>query len=199
MRPIDLATARQYIISENNIRQIQKTQNNPQHNNNVQYQKSQNSRFTQYMPNNNFRNQQVFPSQPININPRHVAPQKYFTNKQVFGNTPNVWKPRGQKSNNFPKPTPMSGVSHGTSFNKQNNQPTNIFKNHRPNPNILVEELFNIEPNDESQYYTEDYYEEQTSENIPEDYPSEMENYYPQNGNISEQNFPEADDPPLNP
>lgn len=135
MKPKDLAEARQYIISESNIRHIQnpnrfegnqnqfkpkhqiRTSNNPHQNlflPNYQYLPNyNNTQPQQFMP----QNQASFPRGPINIQPRPVPPQHFPTNRQVFGppkNPTNVWKPNPQRAQYLPKPVPMSGISHGT-------------------------------------------------------------------------------------
>lgn len=165
MRPDDLATARQYIITENNIRYLQRPhiENKKPHNNNQNFnfpknQNNQNFNFPNnynFIPQNNFtpiqfpqQNQNLqFPRGPINVQPRQLPPQRFFTNKQVFGqpnkNNTNVFKPRNINPNNFPKPTPMSGISHGTS---QQYRPQQQQK-------FRVQELFNIdETNDVNPY-----------------------------------------------
>lgn len=194
MRPPDLATARQFIVTENNIKYIHR-------NSNFNQQNTAKPDFNSYRPqiqnnpqHNNFRMQSQFPSQPINVNPRPVQ-QKFFTNKQVFGKPPNVWKPKNQ--NNFPRPTPMSGVSHGTSFARQNKPPTNIFKNHRPNPNIITEELFNIEPVDNEEQH-ENYYSEDTPEYYLENEYPDYANYCSEGNDVTEQNFQIAETQTVN-
>lgn len=196
MKPNDLATARQYIVTENNIRHIQKTPNHFQNNTNFQNNVKQNPNYI-HKPQNSqhFNTRPQFPSQPIHINPRPVAPQRFFTNKQVFGKPQNAWKPQGSH-NNYPKPVPMSGVSHGTSFARQNKAPTNIFKNQRPNPNIIVEELYNLEPVDDSQQYENYYYPEQDSEYFTENESLTNENYCTQD-DTNEQNFQIVETPPI--
>ena len=181
MRPTDLATARQFIISENNIRHLQKPhiqlptkqRENPRF---THHNHSQNRHITPFYAN---QSTNQFPSQPININPRPVQPQRYFTNKQVFGNPPNVFKPKHSPQNNYPKPTPMSGISHGTRLSNKypqyNRQSTNHFRNHGQNPNIHVEELFNVEPvSDESQIYENNYYDHD-QEYYQDNYPYEQD------------------------
>lgn len=133
MKPKDLAEARQQIISENNIRHLQKPfQNNhsnnnpgnkqrfhqpqiqhPQHNFNPNYQNSPN--FNNFPRFNQNHNSGSFPRGPMNIQPRPVPPQRFFTNRQVFGPPRNVWKPNPERAQYLPKPTPMSGVSFASS------------------------------------------------------------------------------------
>lgn len=151
MKPKDLAEARQYIISESNIRHLQK----PQYENSANKSKHQNQSKQNFHQNNfprfhnfntyqqNYTPQQMFqppantfPRAPININPRPMPPQKFFTNQQVFGPPRNVWKPNPQAAQNLPKPVPMSGISHGTNrFSNKNFQLHNVENaNYYPSP-----------------------------------------------------------------
>lgn len=60
---------------------------------------------------------QLFPSQPINVQPRQdMPPQKFFSNSNVFGPPRNVFQPTG-KTPNY-KPEPMSTSTRNT-FQKQ--------------------------------------------------------------------------------
>lgn len=89
--------------------------------------------FPQPQTPNYFRQQQAnkpFPSQPINIQPQLNKIQKHFpTNSQVFGKPKNVFKPTSNTAN-FPRPTPMSGVS--VQPRKPVNQNINRPNNFRP-------------------------------------------------------------------
>lgn len=222
MRPECLASARQFIISENNIRHLQKPhipQVTPKFNVPT---------FTQYFPNQPFQNQQfnqfnqpfrqnfpsnfsrqtkpVFPSQPIDIRPRQLPPPKFFTNKQVFGTNKNtnVFKPRNIPQNQFPKPTPMSGISHGT-FPKP---PVNQQRYFNP-PHFVFEELHNVEQNDnepyisnnefegyqysypEQQYYSESEYADTHTINETQTYDDTNQ---PHTSSYNEQNFPDINE-----
>lgn len=60
--------------------------------------------------NTNFQPNYSFPRQPIQIHSNPNLRQTNFpTNRQVFGKPQNAFKPTN--NSNFPKPTPMSGVS----------------------------------------------------------------------------------------
>lgn len=84
-----------------------------------------------------------FPRQPIQIEQKSNFQRSFPTNRQVFGKPQDVFKP--SNNTNFPKPTPMSGVSvqPKRTFGIQNQQlrPTNHpqpsngrnFNNHNPN------------------------------------------------------------------
>ena len=89
-------------------------------------------------------NQNRFPSQPINMQPRQIN-QKYFTNRQVFGPPKNVFKPNGQVNAN--KPEPMSiRSSYTMPHNRNQPQGSNYFKPTGPR-NFISEELFQIDEN----------------------------------------------------
>lgn len=162
MRPDSLATARQYIISENNIRHLQKPNenrmldsqknkqapkfyhNNPNNNHNQKFF-PQNFQHNFFQQPTNYQNPfpQPFPRGPVNIQPRPVPPQRFLTNRQVFGppkNPTNVFKPNPHRQALLPKPTPMSGISHGTFQRSMNSQPRPF----RP-PQFTFEELYNLE------------------------------------------------------
>ena len=83
--------------------------------------------------------------------PRFVR-NNFPTNRQVFGRQTNVFKPRNDNIN-LPKPTPMSILtrntySQGNQNQMQNQNRPNHFQNNRYN--IIVEELYNVEQNNES-------------------------------------------------
>ena len=125
----------------------------------------------------------VFPSGPINIQPRHLPPVRYPTNRDVFGPPKNAFKPNQTPSHQLPKPTPMSVVSRYTndlSKRKSLQMPQNS-NNHfqRPpwqnqKPNFIVEEL----------------YSQETGENPPEIYQSSEIYEDNQNLNYTQENYP---------
>lgn len=171
MKPKDLAEARQFIVSEDNIRHLQRpnleankprinrptnTNINPRFNQiyNPALNQMYNSAFNQNYPAyQNYRpltnpSPNYFPRNPINVQPLPVK-QNYPTNKQVFGkpnNPTNVWKPKPSNNASIrPKPTPMSGISHGT-YPKPNTvvQRPNYFQLSGQS-NFISEELHNVE------------------------------------------------------
>lgn len=175
MRPDSLATARQYIISENNIRHLQKPQNDFQKNKPPQKYNNNTSQFYNSYNNNNFQPSsphQVphfnppFPRGPVHIQPRPVPTQRFPTNRQVFGpqrTSTNVWKSNPQNQSYQQKPTPMSGISHGT-FSR----PRSMIQQQQPRysrPNFTFEELHNMEqptyydPNNPGPSYQNNTYE----------------------------------------
>lgn len=156
MKPSSLAEARQYIISEDNIRHLQRPnfdhlikpkqiQQKPNFNFNLSPRPFENP-FPKQLP------PPQFPRGPINIQPRPVPPQKFPTAKQVFGNQripSNVWKPNPHRFQNLPRPTPMSGISQASQSQSQNRfQPRphylpNYFKSYRPYNGPIIEEINN--------------------------------------------------------
>lgn len=227
MRPDSLATARQFIISENNIRHLQRPQNDfqknkPQqnfynnqphhsHNNNNNHQPHNfNNKFQSSFPQQPTYFNPPFPRGPINIQPRPIFNQRFPTNRQVFGppkNTTNVWKPTNQHQ---PRPTPMSGISHGT-FPKP--RPINQQPPRYSRPNFVFEELHNMEqpayyyPSPGPSYQNYTYYEPEyfysnydtpNYVNEPDKQCENFENYDEQNAECtpeqncdSDQNFQE--------
>lgn len=239
MRPDCLATAQQYIISENNIHHLQKSQvdyqknrppqkynnnNNTQpqkfYNNNTQPQKFYNHNFQPNFPQQFTYSNPSFPRGPINVQPRSVPFQRFPTNRQVFGppkNPTNVWKPNFQNQLNQPKPTPMSGISHGT-FPR----PTTMIQQQPrySRPNFTSEELYNVEqphyydPNvsgpsyQYNNYETEYFYTNLDPSNDPnlsynqynqygaqENFDEQNAEYVPEQNGDSDQNFQEIKPP----
>lgn len=98
-----------------------------------------------------FQQNTSFPRQPIHVQPRWNQPQHFPTNRQVFGKPQNVFKPTN--NSNFPKPTPMSGVSiqprRPANFqnfgSRSGNQPFNHRQNN-PHANPLIfQEITHLE------------------------------------------------------
>lgn len=187
MKPTTLAEARQFIISENNIRHLQKpyldnTKNRlPQKTNYHQNYKVPNFNFPtfQNIRPHSYENTS-FPQGPINVQPRNTFRQNFPTNRQVFGppkNSTNVWKPNPQNRNNQNKPTPMSGISY-------NSIPKRTIIQHPVNnkPNFIAEELYNIEqPTHYNLINTESYcepYQENYNNTHLSSYPEYVDSHY---------------------
>lgn len=134
--PVDLSTAQNLIVNYELINnQISfKSHFNQNVNPHKSLPKPSSTPFSQFHPqsqNYNYpRHQQInkpFPSQPINIQPQMNRFQRQFpTNSRVFGKPQNVFKPTN--TSNFPKPTPMSGVSvqPRTPINQSMSRPNNF-------------------------------------------------------------------------
>lgn len=108
-----------------------------------QYSNFQNfprNQFYQHRTQQPSRQQQQFPSQPIQLRNKVIPPQNFPTNQQVFGKPVNVWKPTGQR--NPEKTTPMSVVT------KQNYQPQKSFFQPQSRPTFYSEELNNTTTDD---------------------------------------------------
>lgn len=203
MRPKNLTEALQFIQDEDNIKYLQKptpnfTQSNfvaNKFNTNshkpVRQFSNQFSSQTYRNPNQQFSTQPIppqFPRGPINL-PRYQNPptQKYPTNSQVFGKPQNVWKPNPNAVQS--KAVPMS-ISTRNTTPQFKNQNYNHFRNQRPDPNIVVEELFNTEcHNYDSNYYEA---EEQNQYDQAEGYNNieyDNENIYEENSENQAGNF----------
>lgn len=173
MRPNSLAEALQFVTQEYNNQYFQNSVRNtiskpgiPKHNFNANnFPQPKFVTHSNNTSNDFFRRQNIFPSQPINIQPRqNMPPQKFFTNSQVFGRPQNqnrnVFRPNQQS--NFPKGTPMSISTRQTSNNlksyppnmsmTRNNNSPNMPSTSRPNffaqtqpRNFISEELYNTE------------------------------------------------------
>lgn len=159
MKPNNLAEAQQFIITDNNIRYQQRGFSNPNQGNKFNHTHNNHSKtnpntqkFTPYIPQASFSpnirpNMPHFPTGPINTQPRPTFPQRPFVNRQIPGtSSSNVFRPRNDQ--NFPRPTPMSGIS--TSVSRPNNtnlQPNRNFPqfNQQRQPRYTFEELHNIE------------------------------------------------------
>lgn len=205
MKPNSLNEAMQFVTQENNVNYFQNfsyRSNQPQNNQNKNFVQPKHSNFNNQFnsnttPNNFFRQQPNFPSQPINIQPRpNPKPQKFFTNSEVFKQPQpqknvNVFKPNPNQT--FPKPTPMSVSTRNTSHNYRQYQPPikNIFQATGPR-NFISEELFNTETNNSDQInqnqsidYSEipstshEYFEQPEMFEQDENYTEE--NYYEEN------------------
>lgn len=176
MRPISLVQARQFIIEESNIRHIQNNQTPkiqnfkrvPNRNNSVR--QNYNSKFNQnFVPpllgnhtNNQPFNNNNIPTTSRNPGFQHNSQQNYYYNKQnsYAGNKSNISNGQSRFSNrsyNSYKPTPMSGISHGTSRQNSFNQ--------NSHPNVISEEMFNIEPSENDTNYS-DFQIENTNQNL---------------------------------
>lgn len=129
MKPSSLAETRQYIISENNSRHLQKPNYDiTNHKNNQRshqpaqhYGDARHNCLPLNIPQLAIPTQEPFPRGPINRQP--ALPQILPTNPEVFGppRNPNVWKPNNQNLTN-----PMSGV-----FNFSNHTARTIIPNPR--------------------------------------------------------------------
>lgn len=116
----------------------------------------------------------IWPSQPIQLQPRKIQPKKFFTNRQVFGPPQNVFKPNPNKT--FERPTPMSTTSHQPNFRQnqnynQNFRPQNQYQSNRPN--FISEELFQINEQESDEainpYSVDDYLEPDNADYAIED------------------------------
>lgn len=180
MRPVDLATAIQYIQEENNIRYLQRGQTQQTSFHQIkspsapkstyqhppqqfsyptqfaQTQQPQQStwRTPQHAQQATWRPQQTyFPRGPINVQPRANPPQqRYPTNQQVFGKPNNAWAPKNNQQN-LPKPTPMSTTTRNTFANIRRPNFTQQSK-----PTFTSEELFNLEQDQLAEGSSNDYY-----------------------------------------
>nr|XP_023027954.1 uncharacterized protein LOC111515995 [Leptinotarsa decemlineata] len=195
MQPKSLSEALQFVLQEDNVHYFQNFSNKNTFRPNfqpsrtpIQIRQPNSSPVNNYStPNNFFRQQNQFPSQPIPIQPRAPSqPQKFFTNAQVFRQpfqNRNVFRPN--QNQNFTKPTPMSVSTRNTyqtnkpvpmSVSTRNapnyrSGPSNSFQN-QPQRNFISEELFNTvvsdtqnEPNySEHEYYAEEDYNEHYDE-----------------------------------
>lgn len=198
-RPNTLDTALQHVINYNMIEsQVNFTNNHsPMRNHMEKPHQSLNHNNRGF--NNNFINPhtnqhntnqirpQVFPSQPINVQPRFV-PRHYPTNAQVFG------KSRQIPQQNRPRqdtPTPMSISTAGPSrFLHQQKQPPmrhNTFIPTGPR-NFISQELTNVEVNSQTPLYDDSFMYNQYDEN----YLQQQNNVPPQNDfeqNLAFQNY----------
>lgn len=195
MKPTKLSEALQYVIQEENVRYFQSTSSKfsmqpprkPFESPKPVFQNQHQVRPTFptqnfVTPNNNFRQQNYFPSQPISIRQRtNLPPPKYFTNSQVFGKpqNSNVFKPNANRQ--LPKPTPMSISTRNTG------KPLNYFPNANPNakPNFVSEELYNTEttqiPDQNQGDIIENSYYDETSDCYENGYENQFSNECEQN------------------
>ena len=165
----------------------------------------------------NFSNQNtlakpMWPSQPINIQPRQLPPQNYPTNRQVFGAPRNVFRPNQITPSQLTKPTPMSTTSRNPTtntnrFNTNFNQNPQIRNQYPKPPNFEFQELFNNESDenavnyDPENFYDNSCYYENSDfsymqqpyfyENTETEEPSITISEIPQNTSDNE-NFPET-------
>lgn len=146
-----------------------------------------------------------FPSQPILVKPQMSKIHTQFpTNRQVFGKPQNVFKPTNNHSN-FPKPTPMSGVSiqPRRPINQQgpsNPRPFNSFPNHnnynnrnywRNNPHanpLVFQEITHLENPEATS--TEDHeiygdYDSSLTEEYPREYHNQLEAEHSQSESVT--------------
>lgn len=181
MRPPTLPEAMQMINQEHNNQYFQnqtkiqntkpmKFQNSFSRSNNYPNQNSNSPNY--HTPNDFFRRQNnAFPSQPINVQSR-PQPQKFFTNSQVFGKPQNQNVFRPGQTKNFQKPIPMSTTTRFSSNNTRNPYNNNLqnqrqgFPNQQQKNNVISEELYNTEINQYSEVHDEyDQSFDQNSEN----------------------------------
>lgn len=111
----------------------------------IQQYSQQRQMFQPNISNQNTFANPIWPSQPINIQPRQLPPQKLPTNRQVFGPPRNVFRPNQIPPNQLPKPTPMSTTSRNPSINRNSNHFQNRYQQR---PNFEFQELFNNEYTD---------------------------------------------------
>lgn len=112
-------------------------------------------------------NSQVFgrPFNPVNYQAplgQFANRSQYPTNSQVFGRPINVWQPKQNPTQNYQKPTPMSGVV-STPTNIPQNNSSLIRKNPQPYYFNKINELQNTEDNADSPEFNND-----DIENIPQ-------------------------------
>lgn len=185
MRPADLNQALQFIIQEENIQYYQNTTNKTYVKQTTNYTKPMyqsrpinnfkfDPTFNAQTHNHQFRAQNSFPSQPIQMRYRpNNPPQKFFRNSEVFKQNTNVFKPN--QNQNLPKPTPMSTSTRQT-FNKPWQRQQTQYQPQQKN--FISEELFNVETDeiDETTFQNE-CDDVQGPSTYPDDYDNETYDY----------------------
>lgn len=185
--------------------------NNHNQSNNQKPSFKPNTTFQTNKPNNYqqpFFNKSQFPSQPINIQAKPNYQQKFPSSSGTFGKNfskqHNVFA-KNQPNQQFPRPTPMSGVSiqrkqTSQMYRPQQNRPGPSQNYFRPNPNAgppryTIEEINNIlEQNSEET--SEQYFENQEfdytdySGNQDEQSNNDYNPDYETQETFSEENFP---------
>lgn len=156
-------------VSQKSQLDMMRSMNTPKYSNNSNNvnMHQNNFRYNNHKQNYNYR--EKFPSQPINLNKRHIKTH-YPTTKQVFGtnnnnnNSTNVFKPNPNYKNTTPpermsittRNYPQKRESYSTQYNanpqkkyfSNHNQNTPNFNNwNYRNPHFKVEELDNITKN----------------------------------------------------
>lgn len=153
-------------------------------------QNAQNQNFPNNSRNQNPNRQTPFPSQPINVQPRHV-PQRYPQRIQAFNNPQRPNKNVFAPNRNFqPSPqVPMSGISSGS---RQQNTPPN--RQNYPIPMSGIDSN-NIETNyNFDTQYDYQYDDQPCSENYSDNFSSQTQNSedcYDQTEDYIEQDFQE--------
>lgn len=191
MKPKNLAEAQQYITTDNSIRYQQRNNNNgsnnynsisSSNNNNNNSSSSNGNNFNhKHKPHNNNQTQKFMPYLPSNApqfstNPNNTQNRPPMTRQTMPNQTTNVFRPRNNQ--NFPRPTPMSGISTAVAKPLPPNTPINRnpYQNQFRPPRYNFQELYQIDGQSQAAEYQNSLESYQPGNN---DY-----NYYPENYNF---------------